>query len=142
VSNDQEIRNLIGRVRSRTCEPNTDHEAYELARAAEALVLDRDRRTQDWYASNRRIAHLEAENERLTAEVKEQLAGTRTVEDLRMREIGELNREVRRLRATLQHIAETSTAAARGYVAEGAEVPVRITSAIAEAAERALAEEG
>jgi hypothetical protein len=39
-SRDQAVRNLIGRVIDRTCEPGTDHEAYQLADAARGLLAE------------------------------------------------------------------------------------------------------
>lgn len=66
--------------------------ARRLALIAEELMAQRDARAEDFYAASLTIREL-------TERCAEQLAGTRMIEDMRMREIGDLQRQLATTRA-------------------------------------------
>lgn len=79
--NDNEIRALISEARVTHSKPGGNADAYRLALIADGLMVRLGRRSEDWYASNRRIHELEAEVERLTDDSERLHAAKEWIED-------------------------------------------------------------
>lgn len=110
--NDDQIRALISEMRATHSKPGGNEDAYRLALIAQELMAQRDRRSEDFYRSDRAVRRLEAEAAQLNDRHAEELAAARAVADMRMREIGDLQRQLRKLHAAY---AEQGTQIARNH---------------------------